>query len=77
MQYKELRLTGMKKTPQQSSPAGGVIHYLWQQRLWWLLPLLVLLLLIGVLYLLGHMSAADPEMYPTTLLNDTSHFRAC
>jgi hypothetical protein len=44
---------------------------------WWLLPLVVLLFLIGIIYVLGHMSAADPEMYPTTHLNNNPYFHVC
>lgn len=38
------------------------------RKLWWLLPLGVLVLLMGMIYMLVHMSSADPEMYPTTQL---------
>jgi hypothetical protein len=34
--------------------------------MWWLLPLLVFFVLVGVIYVLGHMSSTDSEMYPTT-----------
>lgn len=36
------------------------------RKIWWILPIAVLFLLIGIIYLLGHMSSADSEMYPTT-----------
>ena len=38
------------------------------QKRWWVLAVLVLLLLLGVIYVLAHLSAADSEMYPTTML---------
>jgi hypothetical protein len=37
-----------------------------KRRMWWLLPLLVLFVLVGVIYVLGHISSTDSEMYPTT-----------
>jgi hypothetical protein len=63
--------------PIEVSPTNGVIGFLWEHRLWWVLPLCVLFLLVGVIYALGHVSAADPETYPTTLQNAVLHFRAC
>ena len=35
---------------------------------WWLLSLVVLIALVMIIYLLSHLSAADSEMYPTTML---------
>ena len=70
-------MTEVEKGTQQPTPAGGIFGLLWRHKSWWLLSLGVLLLLIGILYLLTHMSAADPEMYPTTLSNSLSFFRAC
>lgn len=51
---------------QRSDETGGLFGFLRQRKSWWLLPLAVLCLLLGILYLLGHMSSADPETYPTT-----------
>jgi hypothetical protein len=65
-----------RKSPQPAE-AGGVFRIQWRHRLWWLLPLVVLILLIGTFYVLGHLSAADPEMYPTTLLSRFCHSRTC
>jgi Family of unknown function (DUF5989) len=49
-----------------------------RRKLWWLLPLIVLLVLLGVIYLLSHLSAADSEMYPTTLLRrGLTNLRLC
>ncbi|MGB7844201.1 MAG: DUF5989 family protein [Candidatus Acidiferrum sp.] len=61
----------------QSLAVGGAPGFVWQRRLWWLLPLAVLMGLVGIIYVLGHMSSADPEMYPTTLKNNTSYSRVC
>ncbi len=38
------------------------------RKYWWLLALVVLILLVAAIYLLSHLSAADSEMYPTTML---------
>ena len=45
---------------------GSSISFL--RRYWWVLALVVLAILVGVIYLLSHLSAADSEMYPTTML---------
>jgi len=37
-------------------------------KLWWVLPLVVLIVLVAIIYVLSHLSAADSEMYPTTML---------
>lgn len=55
------------KAVQPALNSGGVIGRAWKHRLWWLLPLAVLLLLLGVMYVLEHLSSADSEMYPTSL----------
>jgi hypothetical protein len=46
-------------------------------KMWWLLPLLVLFVLIGLIYVLGHMSSADSEMYPTTRCVSVTPARLC
>jgi hypothetical protein len=38
------------------------------RRPWLLLALAVLVVLVGIIYLLSHLSAADSEMYPTSML---------
>ena len=38
------------------------------RRHWWVLAIVVLVVLVGIIYLLSHLSAADSEMYPTTIL---------
>jgi hypothetical protein len=35
---------------------------------WLVLALIVLVVLVGIIYLLSHLSAADSEMYPTSML---------
>jgi hypothetical protein len=61
----------------QSARSRGMFGFLWEHKVWWLFPLVVLLFLIGIIYVLGHMSAADPEMYPTTHLNNNPYFHVC
>jgi hypothetical protein len=58
---------------QESTGTGGVVNFLWQRRVWWLLPLAVLVLLVGILYVLGHMSSTDTEMYPTTYQSNSTN----
>jgi hypothetical protein len=42
------------------------------RRHWWVWALLVLFVLVGILYWLSHLSAADLEMYPTTMLRQNA-----
>jgi hypothetical protein len=63
----------MNEPQKQAQPAGagGIWGVLWQRKVWWLWPLIVLLLLIAVIYVLAHLSAADPETYPTTMQEES------
>ena len=54
---------------------GGWLVALWRNRLWWMLSLAVLLGLIGIVYVLGHLSTADPETYPTSSRGNSSYIR--
>jgi hypothetical protein len=66
------------ETETRQSPRGrGMFGFLWEHKVWWLFPLVVLLFLIGIIYVLGHMSAADPETYPTSRLNNNPYFHVC
>jgi len=38
------------------------------RRYWWVLIIIVLVVLVAIIYVLSHLSAADSEMYPTTML---------
>mgnify|MGYP000887155220 CR=1 FL=1 len=48
---------------------------IWKNRWWWILPLGVLVAILIAVYVLGHMSSADSEMYPTTrnLIETSTH----
>ena len=62
----------------QEPPAGeGLLQVLWQRKVWWLLPAIVLVLFLAIIYALGHLSAADPETYPTTQESQSTIVRAC
>jgi Family of unknown function (DUF5989) len=61
----------------QQEQTGGALAFLWQRKVWWLLPLGVLVLLLTIIYVLGHLSAADSEMYPTTQLMHLMNFLSC
>ncbi len=63
--------------PTQSTAKAETSKSVWSRKAWWLLSLAVLLLLLGILYALVHMSAADSEMYPTSLRSTTLSFRFC
>ena len=45
----------------------------WRNKLWWMLSLAVLIVLIGIVYVLGHLSSADSEMYPTSSKDISSY----
>lgn len=56
--------------------ASGEVNFL--RRRWWVFALLVLAVLLGIIYLLSHLSAADSEMYPTTMLRlGLTHLYLC
>jgi hypothetical protein len=59
------------KTP-PATGSGASWGFFWQRKIWWLLPLGVLLLMLAIIYVLGHLSTADPEMYPTTMRHKTA-----
>jgi len=61
----------MGKLKMETANMGDTKKSLWLRRNWWLLPIAVLLLLLGAIYILGHMSSADSEMYPTTQVQTT------
>jgi len=70
-------MTTTNDTTGESVAAAGVFRKLWKAKSWWLLPLIVLFLLIGAAYVLGHLSAADPETYRTTYLIGSSFTPLC
>jgi hypothetical protein len=65
------------KGMRRSEATGSLFSFLWQRKSWWLLPVAVLFLLLGILYVLGHMSSADPETYPTTRQNNSAVTTVC
>lgn len=70
-------MSDLEKEMPQSEAAGGLFDFLRQRKSWWLVPLAVLCLLLGILYVLGHMSSADPETYPTTRGDDAAAITVC
>ncbi len=70
-------MTTTNNSTGESAAAPEVFRKLWRAKSWWLLPLIVLFLLIGAAYVLGHLSAADPETYRTTLLIGSSVMPLC
>jgi hypothetical protein len=65
------------KGMRRSEATGSLFSFLWQRKSWWLLPVAVLFLLLGILYVLGRMSSADPETYPTTRQNNSAVTTVC
>ncbi|HEY4979700.1 MAG TPA: hypothetical protein VII25_11075 [Candidatus Acidoferrum sp.] len=51
---------------EQGAASRGFLSVAWKHKLWWLPALVVLLGLIGIVYVLGHLSSTDSEMYPTS-----------
>lgn len=58
-------------------PSAKAGEFSWRRKVWWVLPLVVLILLLGAIYVLVHLSASDPETYPTSLRNDSYCPRLC
>jgi len=50
----------------ETGPVPGASTML--RKNWWVLAIVVLAVLVGIIYLLSRLSAADSEMYPTTML---------
>jgi len=65
------------KTVQRAQAFEGFSGFLRQRKSWWLVPLAVLVILLGILYVLGHLSSADPETYPTTLEGNAAVRTVC
>ena len=53
----------------------GWLRVLHRNRFWLILSLAVLLALIGLVYVLVHLSSADSEMYPTSATCNLSYNR--
>ena len=68
--------TQVKASP-RTAPRNGLLPALWKHKLWWMPPLGVLLILLGAIYVLGHLSRTDSEMYPTTSRCYSSLIRSC
>ncbi len=61
---------------QQGAATRGIFSVAWKHKLWWLPALVVLLALIGIVYVLGHLSSTDSEMYPTSSRSEVADFRS-
>ena len=61
-------MSGKSNEPQAVVSGDSVHGGDRKRKLWWILPLLVLIVLVVIIYVLSHLSAADSEMYPTTML---------
>jgi Family of unknown function (DUF5989) len=62
---------------QEATKTGGAWEFLWKRKTWWLWPLIVLVFLLGAIYVLVHLSASDPETYPTSSRTASSYTRLC
>jgi hypothetical protein len=65
------------QSPADTRKQEGAVTFLWKRKSWWLLPLAVLILLLGAIYVLVHLSASDPETYPTSSRVHSSYSRLC
>lgn len=65
------------KAAQQSEGANGFVGVVWRHKGWWLPAVVVLLVLVGIVYLIGHLSSADSEMYPTSSFQTSTYLRLC
>jgi hypothetical protein len=61
----------------QQRGGTGVLDAAWRKKSWWLPAVLILLVLIGIVYVLGHLSSTDSEMYPTSKQIETGYHRSC
>jgi Family of unknown function (DUF5989) len=61
----------------EATKKEGAVTFLWKRKSWWLLPLAVLILLLVAIYVLVHLSASDPETYPTSWRVHSSYSRLC
>jgi hypothetical protein len=57
-------MTMLRQMATRSAIVAEVFSFLWQRKLWWLMPLAVLILVMGLLFLLVHVSSVAPWMYP-------------
>jgi len=65
------KMPGQIKRTEDEARTAGMFTFLRQRTIWWVLSLAVLLLLLGMIYLLAHLSSPDTEMYPTTQLGSS------
>jgi hypothetical protein len=73
----EIGMSEAREGTEQGMEHGGVFGFLWKRKSWWLLPLVVLVLLLGAIYVLVHLSASDPETYPTSSRSESHYSRLC
>jgi Family of unknown function (DUF5989) len=48
---------------EESSSGGGLLGFLWRNKIWWLTPAIAVLLLTGLLLYFGRSSATSPFTY--------------
>ena len=49
--------------PEESSSRGGLMAFLWRNKIWWITPAVAVLLLVGALY---YLSTRSPATSPFT-----------
>lgn len=70
-------MSGQISETQRDTSEAGMFSSLWRKKSWWLPALVVLLVLIGIVYVLGHLSSTDSEMYPTSSRIKTGQLHSC
>ncbi len=66
-----------KKTIQQLQGQGAFLTDFWRHKAWWLPALIILMVLVGIVYVMVHLSSTDSEMYPTSFICTFSKIRQC
>jgi uncharacterized membrane protein len=49
---------GGMKAAQQSQEANGFVGVVWRHKGWWLPAVVVLLVLVGIVYVMGHLTSS-------------------
>src|SRR5260370_18165591 len=68
---------GGMKAAQQSQEANGFVGVAWRHKGWWLPAVVVLLVLVGIGFVMGHLSSAYSETFPSSSFQTSTYLRLC